>query len=501
MPGTPDVPPRQREDGKAQRELHLGCGSVRRPGAVNLDRRRESASDVVADASSLPFADGSFQALSAHQLIEHLGYTGACFALAEAYRVLAPGGTLALETPDAEGAFRAFLDAPDREGRAKALGWIFGEETDGLQHRVLFPRDMLEELTREAGFARRREEAPKSWPSEPGLRWICEKEPSPLHDVLAALKARVRSFGWIRPDHQPEVVEFENQFVRNVLRHAWGEAPGPRVLDNLVMSASMTAVWLGEAARRGLGDEVEARRGAGAALALDRLDFNARLHACFLRLRDEPPDAPDGYEAVFRRGTEAAASVLADPGGAERILEETGLVEADGGKRTHWFGKVRCIEIADALRDRGLRLLARGAPEEAERLLVGSANLRVEPLYALWNLAVLRSARGDLAGACAWYEKSRAHARLPVRERVAREEAVCMLHLGRFEEALDILGEDAAGGEAAPLRAIAFEGLGMTETARGILDDHEMKAAPPLPPVRTRPVPVGEGVNLEAGPP
>jgi SAM-dependent methyltransferase len=54
----------------------------------------------VADVASLPFADASFDKAVAADLVEHLD--GATFAtmLAEAHRVLRPGGTLSLYTPN-----------------------------------------------------------------------------------------------------------------------------------------------------------------------------------------------------------------------------------------------------------------------------------------------------------------------------------------------------------------------------------------------------------------
>ncbi len=56
------------------------------------------APDVVADAQSLPFADGSLDFVIASHVLEHMPLTLA--TLREWYRVLAPGGALVLKIPD-----------------------------------------------------------------------------------------------------------------------------------------------------------------------------------------------------------------------------------------------------------------------------------------------------------------------------------------------------------------------------------------------------------------
>jgi SAM-dependent methyltransferase len=55
-----------------------------------------------APAGALPFADGSFDVLTAWHVLEHMA--DAARALAEWRRVLRPGGLLILETPDASSA-------------------------------------------------------------------------------------------------------------------------------------------------------------------------------------------------------------------------------------------------------------------------------------------------------------------------------------------------------------------------------------------------------------
>jgi SAM-dependent methyltransferase len=101
--------------------LDLGCG----PGSVTLDlagrveravgvdaapeaidRARRAATErevddcdfVVADVYRLPFADGTFDVVFAHQLLQHLADRPA--ALREAARVLRPGGILGVRDSD-----------------------------------------------------------------------------------------------------------------------------------------------------------------------------------------------------------------------------------------------------------------------------------------------------------------------------------------------------------------------------------------------------------------
>jgi predicted SAM-dependent methyltransferase/tetratricopeptide (TPR) repeat protein len=129
--------------------LHLGCGLVHRPGWINLDRYVADAADLLADAILLPFPDNSAEAIEARQLIEHLGYVGAVYALHEWARVLIPGGSLLVETPDRAATLAAALPGPIV---AAALPWLFGDEPVGQGHRYLFDAAELAQLATQVGF-------------------------------------------------------------------------------------------------------------------------------------------------------------------------------------------------------------------------------------------------------------------------------------------------------------------------------------------------------------
>lgn len=89
------------------RTLQLGCGrrSRRSPDDITLDADPSVAPDVVCrlGIDSLPFADDSIDHASAIHVLEHIGRqgeTGEWFQFwEELYRVLAPNGTLIVESP------------------------------------------------------------------------------------------------------------------------------------------------------------------------------------------------------------------------------------------------------------------------------------------------------------------------------------------------------------------------------------------------------------------
>ncbi|WP_414936972.1 methyltransferase domain-containing protein [Amycolatopsis sp. cmx-11-51] len=78
--------------------VDVGCG----PGSITLGigagHRKSTVDFLAADACALPFAEASVDVIFAHAVFEHLKEPGA--ALAEIWRVLKPGGSLALSTSD-----------------------------------------------------------------------------------------------------------------------------------------------------------------------------------------------------------------------------------------------------------------------------------------------------------------------------------------------------------------------------------------------------------------
>ncbi len=89
------------EDGDAKRmkTLDVGCGIHKQPGSIGLDRNPASRADVLADLDRFPypFADSSFDRLTAIHVIEHVD--DVIRTMEEFHRLVRSGGTVRIETP------------------------------------------------------------------------------------------------------------------------------------------------------------------------------------------------------------------------------------------------------------------------------------------------------------------------------------------------------------------------------------------------------------------
>lgn len=83
----------------AEVRIHLGCGSKRRDGWINVDLPGVGA-DVECDITErLPFPDNHADAVEAIHVFEHIALPMAGAVLTDWVRVLKPGGRLVLELP------------------------------------------------------------------------------------------------------------------------------------------------------------------------------------------------------------------------------------------------------------------------------------------------------------------------------------------------------------------------------------------------------------------
>jgi predicted SAM-dependent methyltransferase len=198
----PAVPPRPR--------LNLGCGVRRHPEWTNVDLVPAGRDVIAADLRQpLPFEAGSFESVYAAHVLEHLAPIEAARLLAEARRLLAPGGIVRIVVPDLEGIARAYLASLER---------VVAEATAERrwEHRWMTV-ELLDQLVRDApgGIMRR-------W-------WSCD--PVPARDCIEtrlgeeavagiAAVAAVRETAGAAPLEPAEIFAAEPASPRAAVRYA-----------------------------------------------------------------------------------------------------------------------------------------------------------------------------------------------------------------------------------------------------------------------------------------
>lgn len=82
-------------------KLNLGAGNQKMEGFTSVDLYDKEA-DIQADICDLPFETESVDEIVCYQVIEHVPYNKSQEMFDEMYRVLKPGGTVVVETPDVD---------------------------------------------------------------------------------------------------------------------------------------------------------------------------------------------------------------------------------------------------------------------------------------------------------------------------------------------------------------------------------------------------------------
>ena len=137
---------------KAPLMLNLGCGDQLLPGWINCDLHSPQA-EMKFDAATVPFNDGTVDAIAAYHLIEHFKYWDAHAALKEWRRALKPGGKLILETPDFLESCREFVNTDDHTWRIQLYNHFFAwPHLPGQIHYFLYTQDQLWWTLNECGF-------------------------------------------------------------------------------------------------------------------------------------------------------------------------------------------------------------------------------------------------------------------------------------------------------------------------------------------------------------
>lgn len=155
-------------------KLNLGCGKVYKPGYVNIDSSDSSVADENWDVLDLPLKDSSVDLIEADQLVEHFDWVNIRYLFAEWWRVLRKGGKLIIETPDLLGTFRRLKKAQGEAFLVESQ-WMFGIDTRGQRHGMVFKEKELKGMLMSSGFTDIESLPQSTYIGEPGLRLECTK--------------------------------------------------------------------------------------------------------------------------------------------------------------------------------------------------------------------------------------------------------------------------------------------------------------------------------------
>lgn len=102
--------------------LNIGCGKVKLPGFVNIDR--EAGADVRCDVTrGLPYDDSTVEGIYSEHFIEHLSQKDIINFLRECRRVLKPGGRIRIATPDLDDLVRQYVENDWRQPWLQKYGY------------------------------------------------------------------------------------------------------------------------------------------------------------------------------------------------------------------------------------------------------------------------------------------------------------------------------------------------------------------------------------------
>jgi predicted SAM-dependent methyltransferase len=143
--------------------LNLGCGPNLKAGWVNIDMGEEA--DLRLDLrEDLPFLDDSVSLIYSEHFFEHLDYpTEVAHLLAEALRILVPGGRFSLGVPRVENALRDYVHGEDTwfkivqadwhpswcNTRMHNINYLFRQAGE---HKYAYDKETLVTILAEAGF-------------------------------------------------------------------------------------------------------------------------------------------------------------------------------------------------------------------------------------------------------------------------------------------------------------------------------------------------------------
>ena len=131
-------------------KLHLGCGTKKIPGYVNIDIQNFKNVDICEDIRNLPFESNTIDEIYSCAAIEHFGRQEWKEVVTHWHDLLKKGGILRLSTADFTAACEEYTENRDI---SKLFGLIVGGQKDHTDyHGMIFDFDFLETELKQIGF-------------------------------------------------------------------------------------------------------------------------------------------------------------------------------------------------------------------------------------------------------------------------------------------------------------------------------------------------------------
>jgi predicted SAM-dependent methyltransferase len=184
--------------GRTGLRLNIGSSSQHLDGWISVDILRDPEGRCLRmDATQpWPFDDGSAEAVASEHVIEHVDPVAVPAFLAEAFRVLGPGGVLRISTPNLRGISEAYIASdPEVLAAHRAHGYSARTHADLVNnylhawgHVYVYDFESLQLLLADAGFSEIREAAFGESEHE-ALRGIDRHDPAPLGALVLIVDA------------------------------------------------------------------------------------------------------------------------------------------------------------------------------------------------------------------------------------------------------------------------------------------------------------------------
>lgn len=394
--------------------INLGCGLVYKKGYMNVDAYDTTVADRVMLAWHLDFDDNVASLIECSQVLEHLGAAKSLYALAECYRVLQPGGTLVLDTPDIEDAFRTFLKRGEDE-RRYLLTWIYGLDTPGLVHYFGFPRDLLHETLQQIGFTQTRLTRWGAGTIQPSLRTTCNKPQDWLpHQTMAWTRRKLLDERIVNLDDQVMTLSQES-LLQNLTSYALQQRHGfdksllnKVIAETAVHDPRVTLAFLESCTRSNLVPANEIADQLRVLKKLRALDFPSILLHLLGELHLDIGTQRQAFSTICDLGSRTIAKMLTvhSPSKVLREINQT-RNELGEAERLPVFSQVAVEQLAQKLFAHGAKAFAQQRFAQATGLFEDALRFDRDHLLVTWNLARLKRLQGNLPESERYYEETR----------------------------------------------------------------------------------------------